>query len=388
MLNIKLLGKVKIEYDNKDVTEKFGAKTIALLSLLVINKNSVNRDKIITYLWPDSSEEAGKYNLRFNLWLIKSIIENDKNGNNFLRLERGFCGINRDYDFKCDIIEVSENADSDYRIKTVEELEAIRREYCGDFMEGFYFKNCNDYNEMILMERNYFENHKIKILMRLAQLYEEHKNYEDSYNILCELIQIQPYDEDVALKIINLYERREKYNSAILFYKNFKNKLVSSLGVQPSKQLQDKFDTLKGKDTASAEDKLSYDNKNEEKGKKRLHLEIFSLQNIKYHWMVEFLKALEKENIDIASCIPVSMQFDLAYIYRGGLTDISIEDLYRFKDCIPPEVRIGEAFILLIEELSETFDIIVSTPEKSALDSFSDSVETYLIHKGKIIIQQ
>ena len=129
MLNIKLLGKVKIEYDNKDVTEKFGAKTIALLSLLVINKNSVNRDKIITYLWPDSSEEAGKYNLRFNLWLIKSIIENDKNGNNFLRLERGFCGINRDYDFKCDIIEVSENADSDYRIKTVEELEAIRREY-------------------------------------------------------------------------------------------------------------------------------------------------------------------------------------------------------------------------------------------------------------------
>ena len=100
------------------------------------------------------------------------------------------------------------------------------------------------------------------------------------------------------------------------------------------------------------------------------------------------MKALEKENIDIASCIPVSMQFDLAYIYRGGLTDISIEDLYRFKDCIPPEVRIGEAFILLIEELSETFDIIVSTPEKSALDSFSDSVETYLIHKGKIIIQQ
>ena len=54
MLNIKLLGKVKIKYDNKDVTEKFGAKTIALLSLLVINKNSVNRDKIITYLWPDN----------------------------------------------------------------------------------------------------------------------------------------------------------------------------------------------------------------------------------------------------------------------------------------------------------------------------------------------
>ena len=86
-----------------------------------------------------------------------------RSGNNFLRLERGFCGINRDYDFKCDIIEVSENADSDYRIKTVEELEAIRREYCGDFMEGFYFKNCNDYNEMILMERNYFENHKMSL---------------------------------------------------------------------------------------------------------------------------------------------------------------------------------------------------------------------------------
>ena len=56
MLDIKFLGKVKIEYDGIDITDKFGAKTKALLSLLILNKDkSLNREKIISYLWPDSS---------------------------------------------------------------------------------------------------------------------------------------------------------------------------------------------------------------------------------------------------------------------------------------------------------------------------------------------
>ena len=37
MLDIKFLGKVTIEYDGLDITDKFSAKTKALLSLLMTN---------------------------------------------------------------------------------------------------------------------------------------------------------------------------------------------------------------------------------------------------------------------------------------------------------------------------------------------------------------
>ncbi|EGR54010.1 hypothetical protein FSEG_02174, partial [Fusobacterium necrophorum D12] len=85
MLKIKFLGKVMIEQENLSITENLGAKALALLSLLILHyPKSMQRDKLITYLWPDSSEESGKYNLRFNLWKINSSIGKDQNGNKFL----------------------------------------------------------------------------------------------------------------------------------------------------------------------------------------------------------------------------------------------------------------------------------------------------------------
>ena len=96
MLDIKFLGKVKIEYDGIDITDKFGAKTKALLSLLILNKDkSLNREKIISYLWPDSSEDSGRFNLRFNLWQLRNIIGLDENGNKFLHTGRSHCSINK-----------------------------------------------------------------------------------------------------------------------------------------------------------------------------------------------------------------------------------------------------------------------------------------------------
>ena len=50
MLDIKFLGKVKIEYDGIDGPDTFGAKTTALLSLLILNKDKpLNREKFISF---------------------------------------------------------------------------------------------------------------------------------------------------------------------------------------------------------------------------------------------------------------------------------------------------------------------------------------------------
>jgi len=65
MLKIKLLGKNKIEYFGENLEPKLGNKTMAIIYLLISNKGRyVSRDKLTFYLWPDSTEEAAKYNLR------------------------------------------------------------------------------------------------------------------------------------------------------------------------------------------------------------------------------------------------------------------------------------------------------------------------------------
>lgn len=87
MLNISFLGKFKIEYNEQDITDKIGVKTAALIALLILQeKREISREKVIAYLWPDSNEDAAKYNLRYNLWLLKKVIPIDDKGESFLKI--------------------------------------------------------------------------------------------------------------------------------------------------------------------------------------------------------------------------------------------------------------------------------------------------------------
>ena len=100
MLNLSFFGKSKVEYNGKEIGDRLGNKAIALICLLVLNERRyLSREKIIGYLWPDSNTDAAKYNLRYNLWLIKKNILEDKNNNSFLKVDTECCGINSKYEF-------------------------------------------------------------------------------------------------------------------------------------------------------------------------------------------------------------------------------------------------------------------------------------------------
>jgi len=106
MLSICFLGKSRLEYDGKKFEDQFGNKVIALICLLVLNeKRYLSREKIEGYLWPESNEEAAKYNLRYNLWLLKKILMPDDNGEQFLKIDKEYCSINVKYSFNCDILQ-------------------------------------------------------------------------------------------------------------------------------------------------------------------------------------------------------------------------------------------------------------------------------------------
>ncbi|MFA5577747.1 MAG: hypothetical protein WC983_10810, partial [Tissierellaceae bacterium] len=107
MLIIGFLGKVKISYNEKNVEEKLGSKAIALICLLALNrKRYVSREKLEGYLWPDSDTEAARYNLRYNLWLIKKNVGKDENDREFLYVDNECCAINSDYQCECDILDI------------------------------------------------------------------------------------------------------------------------------------------------------------------------------------------------------------------------------------------------------------------------------------------
>lgn len=357
MLDIKFLGKVKIEYDGIDITDKFGAKTKALLSLLILNKDkSLNREKIISYLWPDSSEDSGRFNLRFNLWQLRNIIGLDENGNKFLHTGRSHCNINVNYKYNCDVIDIKKiNLKENVTIKKLEEL---RKKFNGEFFEGFYFKNCNNFNENIILERSYFEEQKIKILLKLVSLYEIESNYEECNEILKELISIEPYDEEIALRILEIYEKNGKRSSAILFYEDFKKKFMTFLGIQPSEELEKKYLEIKSKDISKEKINNNIINTN----KSELLLETHCIGKIKYFWINNLLdKILEKININ-------------KYLNEKEIKDLGYININLFTDTlslIPPKVRIINILLKLLEKLAAEYNLIIEIIHIEKIDYIS-----------------
>ncbi|MDF2677545.1 MAG: hypothetical protein K0Q97_1870 [Bacillota bacterium] len=242
-LIINLLGNVEIYYDVKLINKKLSDKSIGILAVLLCNKyKKVNREKLSYMFWPDCFETAN-YNLRYNLWSIKKIIPNDENNQEFIISDNKYCYINPEYKFISDVtfldnISFNENSND---IKTLEDVKKLFR---GEFLEDFYFKECDDFNDWIFSQRSIFQNMRIKTLNTLLNIYLNIENYHESNNILEEILLINPYDEESHYKLMNLLIKNNESNLAILHYKKYETTLRQDLNIFPQKKIKDLYLSL------------------------------------------------------------------------------------------------------------------------------------------------
>ena len=384
MLNIYFLGKSRFEYDGIEFGDKLGNKTIALICLLVLNeKRYLSREKIIGYLWPDSNAEAAKYNLRYNLWLIKKNIEPDKNGQQFLCVDNDCCSINKDYEFKCDIFDILNFKPSSS--DTIDRMLKLKQLFRGDLLEGCYFNKCDELNELIIFERINFEQRKVKVLKRLVELYENENNYDSCIEIINEILEIEPYDEEMVLKILDIYIKCGKQVAAITYYNNFSNLLAGSLGISPSYELRNKYKEIRLTLSDCNDDLSSEDKHSRVSDKKNIHSEIKILsdciKNIDYFWMSnvvgEITTAVDKSHINKLSKREI---LDLGYIQSDILNCLDEElDFYTEYKREVTGVNIVNAFIKLLTQVSHKQSITIVILNSEDMDEVSSNVLKYLV---------
>ncbi|WP_205666559.1 AfsR/SARP family transcriptional regulator [Aminipila luticellarii] len=367
MLNLYFLGRARIEYNGKSVVENFRNKTIALICLLIINQDKyLSRERILGYLWPDSSEEAAKNNLRYNLWLIKKNIGKSESNEEFLFIDKELCGVNAEYDFQCDILDIMnfkpQQSDS------IERLLKLKNMFEGEFLEGCYYNNCEDFNEVIIFQRTRLENFKVQILKRLTELYEKESKMEECLNVLEEILDIDPYDEEVALKIIILYMKIGKRGAGVLFYNSFRDRLASRLGIQPSEKLRNKF----------AELKQSQGSECQPQEPKVIQIQTICIKDIQYFWMADVVgKLVGQKRVMCEKVLNENMINALGYIQPAVFNDVQTE-----KNMEIPDVQIVNAFIHLILNICEEHKLEIFITEMENMDSVSVGVLKYLKNSG------
>ncbi len=297
MLELFFLGNLKITYFGTDITTQLGSKACALIFLLMENKGKgLSREKIIAYLWPDSKEEAARYNLRYNLWEIKKTIKEDADGNLFLLSDNNSCKINENYAYTCDFSEVEKFVRK--KQYTMAELLHYRGLFAGELYEGAYFKGCEELNNLILYRRIEFEKLKVQVMEAMAELLSREENYEGEIDVLQEILKIDPYNEEIAGLVMDAYCRIGKRAEAVNFYRNFSNTLAFSINIAPGEALTEKYRRIQ--DGAQYEEFIR---KNEEVQHEADPSEericITCMEGIPYFWLSALLRGLKDLHGDL-----------------------------------------------------------------------------------------
>ena len=386
MLSINFLGKPRVEYNGKKLEEQLGSKAVVLICLLVLNeKRYMSREKLEGYLWPDSSTDAARYNLRYNLWLIKKNIGPDHKGHKFLHVDSDCCSINKEYEFECDTFEIMSFKHS--QNDSLESILKLKQLFRGDLLEGCYFKNCDELNDLIIFERMKYEQRKVKILKSLVDFYEKEESFDNCLEVINEILEIEPYDEEMILKILDIYVKCGKPVAAITYYNNFSKLLTSSLGVSPSNRLRKKYTEIRSalSDSFGINNlKVNMDTFIKGSGNQEYvsYTKIISdcIKNIEYFWIADVVgKIIAALGPDYMNQLSEKELLDLAYVqsdilnYYGDKFEL-VKDYGR--DTM--SVCIINAFIKLLRIICSKQELTIIIQNSIDMDDISLNVLKYL----------
>lgn len=247
MLNIKLMGSFSINYGKEELLSKLSSKSAAIIAILICNDNNkMARDKLSSTLWADSFETSN-YNLRYNLWNIKKVIPSDESGNEFIVSTKEYCFINPKYIFECDL-KVLEDMDAQEtdkeNLKTIDKLIYAREHIKGDFLDQFYIKDSDDFNEWVLFQRARYQKKYIQSLNSLLDYYTNEGIYEKAIEILEDILRVNPYEEEASFRLMKLHIEKNERHLAIIQYRKCYNTLRQELNISPQKKIRDLYMTL------------------------------------------------------------------------------------------------------------------------------------------------
>lgn len=323
MLYITFMGGPRFLLDGADVSDQISSKAAAIIALVLMRATrQMRRSDIISYLWSESSDDAAKYNLRFNLWQIKkALVQAD--GESLLLVSKDDIKVNPNFSFLCDISEIEQAALED--INSIAELKHLLSLFRGDFFENCSLHNCENFLEYIIQRRYYLENRKLVVYHRLI--------------------------------------RRSAWRDAVQYYQMFYSRLLRDVGAEPSPELQELSKQFRLQKTRDVEENV-------------LHLEVCTIPSLPGGWMSQVLKALCQSNqITWSDHLTQRQLSDLAYLQPILPAQM--------PTCVPM-VRVAEAFIDLITGLctgKQAYRLEIRSLNGAPLDALSRDVAEVLQKK-------
>lgn len=223
-----LLGRAQILLDGVRVSLPFKQAEALLYYLLVEGRTS--RFKLADLIWGDRGDERkARSNMRNAIYVLRKAF-----GANFLlETQKNVIEINPQYTVQVDLTHFLQDKNGPVE------------EYPGDFLEEFYLKDNEYFNEWVLSVR---QNYNRVYLERLKG--EILRSFEGQQWVRCEvcclrLLELDEYDEAVYCHLMELYRMRGEYSKATALYARLQKLFSEELFQAPGREATHIMESIK-----------------------------------------------------------------------------------------------------------------------------------------------
>ncbi|OPL09214.1 MAG: hypothetical protein AVO33_07055 [delta proteobacterium ML8_F1] len=223
-------GPPRIHLNGSDITDLFSLKSLGMLYLLYeATHHQIPREKIAGILWESSDEKAARYNLRYNIWTINKLMADRSQAQRFLEADRSTLTFNKSFQLISDCDGLKDLSNTAGR----KALETVKEDCGGSFLQDFYLKDCNGFNDWVFFQREALQKNYGLVLDRLRAIYQEEGDYEGGEKILEEMLRLNPYDEHIYGLLIRLLLEKGDRIGALNRYNQCINVLREELNIAP-----------------------------------------------------------------------------------------------------------------------------------------------------------
>lgn len=214
----KLFGTPIIMKDKEEILFPYN-KVKALFYYLLVNKQC-SRDELAGLLWPDEEDNTAKKNLRNAIYKIKKSFGEEV----LISPKKSIVMLNTQLEIKTDVDDFINSEDNCLEF------------YKGEFLQGFFVKNAQCFEEWTIKMREHFkETYRNKLYYYINNSKQGFINIDiEKYAKL--LIQLDEFDEKAYRTLMLFYKENRKYEKALKVYDKLSGILMQELGIAPDEE--------------------------------------------------------------------------------------------------------------------------------------------------------
>lgn len=245
-LRISLLGDVAIQLGDGYVTGLPSRAAEALLIYLVCSPRPVAREKLAELLWAERTTVQALTNLRTVLTALRREL------GDYLVVTRQTLAFDRSRDYWLDVAEFERGFAAMGPARPTQpdaaqarRLQAVLELYQGDFLEGFYLRDGQGFEEWATLQRERLRHLAREGFRTLASYQLKTGAYLEGTVTAARWRHLDPYGEEACRTLMWLHTRAGQPHLALQCYQDLKTLLQADVGVAPGANTVALFDHLR-----------------------------------------------------------------------------------------------------------------------------------------------